>query len=523
MNLSRINVFKISIGILLFSILILSCANTAYLQNITHTYADKFSIVQNNMDKIFNAIDTFYLKHECYPSSIDELITNDANIEKLMLSETIDPWGNRYSYSAIHYKNDFQLKSFGEDGKQGGDGNNVDILFENDKIDALCSVYGCCFGDHIYTQVRIVSSRKHYEIRYLSANIGSEFQIKVKNIHRKEVIQFINSLEKSDAFVIHDDEPSKDTGGFCFISLSNSNKHNSFWCKPSEYRDQRYLAIVNLFFNYYHKYIKIPELISRLKHIDLNDIESVIDEISMEIPGDLIYNSIEPALVYTILKSICQYDNDGLVNEILCFMNKLGPDIIEHIIGYLSYDVSILNYYSFKFILSFIEHVKAGPGNDDESFEWIITHHDDANNTYNSVKSMLLKLDLIKLIKIAVSENHSEFAKTIQNIINNICSIRTISEAFAILAKYDYYIIDDIINNYELPQFVLIIESIRDSEDDGKWDYLIKIINKWFWSHRETDISEEMINIVMSVKDRILAANNDDSSWIKERLSYLFK
>jgi general secretion pathway protein G len=39
-----------------------------------------------------------------------------------------DPWGNQYEYkSPGDHNEDYDLRSFGKDGKEGGDGNDTDI------------------------------------------------------------------------------------------------------------------------------------------------------------------------------------------------------------------------------------------------------------------------------------------------------------------------------------------------------------------------------------------------------------
>jgi general secretion pathway protein G len=38
-----------------------------------------------------------------------------------------DPWGNAYQYSQPGLKGEFDLFSFGADGKAGGEGNNKDV------------------------------------------------------------------------------------------------------------------------------------------------------------------------------------------------------------------------------------------------------------------------------------------------------------------------------------------------------------------------------------------------------------
>jgi general secretion pathway protein G len=60
------------------------------------------------------------------------LITKPINLPKwegpyLTKSVPVDPWGNPYIYKAPGSHGDYDLLSYGKDGRPGGDGENADI------------------------------------------------------------------------------------------------------------------------------------------------------------------------------------------------------------------------------------------------------------------------------------------------------------------------------------------------------------------------------------------------------------
>lgn len=64
-----------------------------------------------------------------YPKSLDDLVP-------IYLTQVpLDVWGNEYQYSVND--NFFQIKSFGEDGKLGGQGPNTDISNLGSSVDRL--------------------------------------------------------------------------------------------------------------------------------------------------------------------------------------------------------------------------------------------------------------------------------------------------------------------------------------------------------------------------------------------------
>jgi general secretion pathway protein G len=81
------------------------------------------------MIPIESAIDTYLLNTGSYPRTLYDLVA-DLGIRGwagpyLKPSQLLDPWDRPYIY--ILYSNGYRLKSYGKDGKPGGEGANADI------------------------------------------------------------------------------------------------------------------------------------------------------------------------------------------------------------------------------------------------------------------------------------------------------------------------------------------------------------------------------------------------------------
>ena len=86
------------------------------------------------MQVIATALDSYRLDIGYYPDILNELLQSTKRQwdgpyfpQKIPL----DPWGNEYSYSASSEANSdmFVLKSFGRDGKLGGEGEDADVEY----------------------------------------------------------------------------------------------------------------------------------------------------------------------------------------------------------------------------------------------------------------------------------------------------------------------------------------------------------------------------------------------------------
>lgn len=85
------------------------------------------------MGQIANALSMYYNDCGKFPQSLDNLVTEDANCsswgpEPYMKSSPVDPWKNPFSYEVEG--NEYKLKCFGNDGREGGSGYAKDIEYE---------------------------------------------------------------------------------------------------------------------------------------------------------------------------------------------------------------------------------------------------------------------------------------------------------------------------------------------------------------------------------------------------------
>lgn len=82
------------------------------------------------------ALDNFRLDNGRYPMAeegLTALVTKPATATKwngpyLKKEIPLDPWGNPYLYRIPGSKGDFDLLSYGKDGRPGGEGENADIF-----------------------------------------------------------------------------------------------------------------------------------------------------------------------------------------------------------------------------------------------------------------------------------------------------------------------------------------------------------------------------------------------------------
>jgi general secretion pathway protein G len=87
------------------------------------------------MQMLSTALDTYRLDVGDYPKTLAELRKGEApgwDGPYLPRDLPLDPWGNPYVYEldAANAANSYSLKSYGKDGRQGGDGDSEDIVFQ---------------------------------------------------------------------------------------------------------------------------------------------------------------------------------------------------------------------------------------------------------------------------------------------------------------------------------------------------------------------------------------------------------
>ena len=92
-------------------------------------------VARAQIDALEKALDQYRLDTSHYPSTelgLDALMTKPASEARwqgpyLKRSAPPDPWGRPYVYRAPGAKGEFELISYGRDGKPGGAGEDADI------------------------------------------------------------------------------------------------------------------------------------------------------------------------------------------------------------------------------------------------------------------------------------------------------------------------------------------------------------------------------------------------------------
>lgn len=91
----------------------------------------KQNVAKMEISKIAQAIESFYLEHDRYPSNEEgiEALTkvSEKFPEPLLDRLPNDPWGNPYEYLETNSSPGYQIISYGADGREGGEGADKDI------------------------------------------------------------------------------------------------------------------------------------------------------------------------------------------------------------------------------------------------------------------------------------------------------------------------------------------------------------------------------------------------------------
>jgi len=80
-------------------------------------------VARAQIDALEKALDHYRLDNRRYPTSEEGLAAIGPYLKKAV---PMDPWGRSYVYRA-NTKGDFELFSYGRDGKSGGTGEDADI------------------------------------------------------------------------------------------------------------------------------------------------------------------------------------------------------------------------------------------------------------------------------------------------------------------------------------------------------------------------------------------------------------
>lgn len=97
----------------------------------------KIKAAQLQIQELSAALDLYRLEVGSYPNTqqgLDALIAQPRNVDKWngpYLKKSVirkDPWGNDYQYRYPGQHGEYDLWSHGADGREGGDGENRDVL-----------------------------------------------------------------------------------------------------------------------------------------------------------------------------------------------------------------------------------------------------------------------------------------------------------------------------------------------------------------------------------------------------------
>jgi general secretion pathway protein G len=83
----------------------------------------EIQVARAQIDALEKALDTYRLENRRYPSAEEGLAAIGPYLKKAVPN---DPWGRPYVYR-VGTKGDYELFSYGRDGKSGGVGDDADI------------------------------------------------------------------------------------------------------------------------------------------------------------------------------------------------------------------------------------------------------------------------------------------------------------------------------------------------------------------------------------------------------------
>lgn len=84
----------------------------------------EIQVARAQIDALEKAVDQFRLEKRRYPSAEEGLVAVQAYLKKALPN---DPWGRAYVYRVPGQNGDYEIFSYGRDGKPGGSGEDADI------------------------------------------------------------------------------------------------------------------------------------------------------------------------------------------------------------------------------------------------------------------------------------------------------------------------------------------------------------------------------------------------------------
>ena len=81
-------------------------------------------VARAQIDALEKALDTYRLDHRRYPSAEEGLAAIGPYLKKAVPN---DPWGRPYVYRTPGQRGEYEVFSYGRDGKAGGTGDDADV------------------------------------------------------------------------------------------------------------------------------------------------------------------------------------------------------------------------------------------------------------------------------------------------------------------------------------------------------------------------------------------------------------
>jgi general secretion pathway protein G len=81
-------------------------------------------VARAQIDSLEKALDQFRLEKRRYPTTEEGLVAVAPYLRKAL---PVDPWGRPYLYRSPGQRGDFDVFSYGRDGKAGGTGEDADV------------------------------------------------------------------------------------------------------------------------------------------------------------------------------------------------------------------------------------------------------------------------------------------------------------------------------------------------------------------------------------------------------------
>jgi len=90
----------------------------------SHVGKSEIQVARAQIDALEKALDTYRLDNRRYPSAEEGLAAIGPYLKKAVPN---DPWGRPYVYRTPGQRGEYEVFSYGRDGKAGGAGEDADI------------------------------------------------------------------------------------------------------------------------------------------------------------------------------------------------------------------------------------------------------------------------------------------------------------------------------------------------------------------------------------------------------------